>query len=168
MVWTRAPVLLTAAALNISIVLVSTACSGPTAAQLAADESLARPDSQPAALEVDADWDDLTGAVDLAASESEVAIVSVSGDRADARWFEASSGQRMRWAFVSVRGDEGWIEATRAEAGPGVPIRLTCRVDDPPKPAAEAALLARVAGRLRALRGERAAAIGEPFGVPAK
>ncbi len=141
---------------------------GTTAAEYAADASLARPGSEPTAREVQADWDDLLGAFDLAASESEIAVVSLTKDNEGARWYDAQSGHRIRWDFVSVRGDEGWLEATRPDAFDGSAIRLTCRIDDPPKPRAEEALMSRLVSRLEKLRGDRTAAIGQPFGVPAK
>ena len=141
---------------------------GTTAAQYAADESLARPGSEPTTRDVQADWDDLLGAFDLAASESEVSVVSLTKDNDGARWYDAHSGRRIRWGFVSVRGDEGWLEATRPEVSDTAAIRLTCRMDDPPTPRAEQALISRLASRLEKLRGDRTAAIGEPFGVPAK
>lgn len=141
---------------------------GTTAAEYASDESLARPGSEPTVREVQADWDDLVGAFDLAASESEIAVFSLTQDNGGARWYDADSGRRIRWDFVSVRGDEGWLEATRADASDAAAIRLTCRIDDPPKPRAEEALVARLVARLERLRGQRAAPIGEPFGVPAQ
>ena len=141
---------------------------GTTAAEYASDESLARPGSEPTVREVRADWDDLVGAFDLAASESEIAVVALTKDNDGARWYDANSGRRMRWDFVSVRGDEGWLEATRPEASAVAPIHLTCRIDDPPKPRAEEALISRLVWRLERLRGDRSASIGEPFGVPPK
>ncbi|MFN0012029.1 MAG: hypothetical protein ACKVS8_10340 [Phycisphaerales bacterium] len=134
------------------------------------DEADARGDeaSEPVRRVVEADWDDVVGAVDLAASESEVAVVVMTVEPAGLRWFEAGLEQKIRWEFVSVYGDAGWLEASRDGAKAADEITLECRFDEPPKSAAERALIARVVERLERMRGQRAAAIGEPFGVPAK
>ncbi len=117
---------------------------------------------------VDADWDDVDAAVDIAVSQAECGFEEWHDDRA--------SGDRRRWYVLqTIREERATLEIRReragapAAAGPTAegpePLVIFCKVGDSGDAKYEALIISLIADRLTALKGDRTAPIPSPWGI---
>lgn len=94
--------------------------------------------------EVVADWNDLDAAVDVGASECEMAVLAI----------EVESEAERAYILRTVRDEPAWLMARRiGAADEAVDVQLTARVGHFGDGRQEDRLISRVRGRLKQLRG---------------
>lgn len=122
----------------------------------------------PVSRSLEADWNDVAAAVDIALSESELAAVAINDDRASARWYEQESGRRVTYTLLGVNGETGQLAVTRGDDRPTTTIELSATFDPRIARTRAEGFVRDIAARLEKLKGDRASMIGGAFGIPAK